>query len=71
MSQFASVRVVGMGSNQLVTLEDGTPVGVILEEAGLGDSGLEVKVNGEVVEPDFVPEDGTTVIVVPRNVKLG
>lgn len=73
MSELVSIRVVGVGVNKTITIEDGSPAAAAIQEARLASSdGLQVRVNGETVDPDsFVPQNGDTVVVVPPQVKLG
>lgn len=74
MSELVSVRIVGVGVNKTVTIEDNSPVAAAIQEARLdaANGNLQVKVNGESVDPtSFVPSDGDTVVVVPPQVKLG
>lgn len=74
MSEVVSVRIVGVGVNKTVTIEDNSPIATALAEARLdaANGNLQVKVNGESVDPaEFVPQDGDTVVVVPPQVKLG
>lgn len=74
MSELVSIRVVGVGVNKTITIEDGSPLQASLDEARIAaaDSGLQVRVNGEAVDPsEFVPANGDTVVVVPPQVKLG
>lgn len=74
MSEVVSVRVVGVGVNKTITIEDNSPIQAALDEARVAaaDSGLQVRVNGEAVDPtSFVPQNGDTVVVVPPQVKLG
>lgn len=70
------VRIVGVGVNKTVTIEDGTDLATTIDEAQLAaaDSGkLQLRVNGEAVEDPatFTPSDGDTIVIVPPQVKLG
>lgn len=69
-----TVKVVGVGVNETVTVESGSPLADALAAAKQDAAGeLRVAVNGEKVEDpaNFTPKNGDTIIVTPPDVKLG
>lgn len=73
MSDTVTVHIVGVGIDKTVEVSDGSPLGDALSAAdqSTAASGLQVRVNGELVNDDYTPRDGDTVVVVPPAVKLG
>lgn len=73
MSETITVSIVGVGINKTVTVADGTPLADTLSEARVAaeSGGMQVRLNGEAVDPSYTPQDGDTLVVVPPAVKLG
>jgi len=65
-----TVKVVGVGLNAEVTVEEGTPVSEVLSQAGADSEALQARQNGEAVSGDAPAQEGT-ITATPSNVKLG
>lgn len=73
MAENATIRVSGLSGSSEITVEyaEDKTLADVLAEAGI-DPSLNVKVNGESVDPsDVVVSNGDQVVTTPPNVKLG
>lgn len=71
--EVVTVSIVGVGVNKQFTVKAGTDLADVLAEARIAaeDGGLQCRLNGEDVGPDYIPNDGDILVVVPPAVKLG
>jgi sulfur carrier protein ThiS len=65
-----TVKVVGVGINTEVTVDENATASDVLEAAGADSEALQVRQNGEALAADAPVQEGT-VTATPSDVKLG